>query len=159
MTEYEMLNEVIIPTLQHLNKVDVRFDTVYARGLLLGTAIAESQLKHIRQMGGGPALSYFQIEPTTANDVRASIKGSRLDGCVSSFEYVSTSFISQLAVNTRLACAIARIIYWRVREPIPTTGRELSYYHKKYYNTAAGAADPIKNTPIFERSLKLAQES
>ena len=36
-----------------------------AENLVVGTALAESGLKFLRQKGGGPALGLFQIEPST----------------------------------------------------------------------------------------------
>ena len=43
-----------------------------AERLLLGTAIAESQLTWLRQHGGGPARGVYQIEPATHDDIWAN---------------------------------------------------------------------------------------
>ena len=41
-----------------------------AENLVLGTAIHESgNFKYIKQVGGGTALSFYQIEPVTADDI------------------------------------------------------------------------------------------
>ena len=51
---------VIKPTLDQLN-----LDQPGASFLLLGTALVESNLERVRQVGGGPALGVFQMEPAT----------------------------------------------------------------------------------------------
>ena len=40
-----------------------------AEKLVLGTAIVESRLSFIKQLGSGPALGVWQIEPDTSRDV------------------------------------------------------------------------------------------
>jgi hypothetical protein len=40
-----------------------------AEQLLLGTAMQEDDLVHRRQMGGGPARGFFQMELATHNDI------------------------------------------------------------------------------------------
>ena len=40
-----------------------------AEELLLGTAIQESRLVYLKQIGGGPALGLFQMEPATELDL------------------------------------------------------------------------------------------
>lgn len=40
-----------------------------ASDLLLGTALVESNLEHLKQIGGGPALGFFQMEPETFDDI------------------------------------------------------------------------------------------
>ncbi len=57
------LASVIRPTLMTLGLYSPA-----AEQLLLATAIQESHLTHRKQIGG-PALSYFQIEPKTHNDI------------------------------------------------------------------------------------------
>ena len=40
-----------------------------AEELLLGTALQESRLTYLHQLGGGPALGLFQMEPGTHDDI------------------------------------------------------------------------------------------
>ena len=40
-----------------------------AENLVLGTAVTESRLKYLKQLGKGPALGIFQMEPFTHNDI------------------------------------------------------------------------------------------
>src|SRR4030042_333946 len=39
---------------------------------IFGTALVESNLKNVKQKGGGPALGYFQMEPATRKDIIAN---------------------------------------------------------------------------------------
>ncbi len=71
---------IIQPTLQQLG-----LWSVAAEELLLGTALIESNLIHRRQLGlGGPALSFFQMESATHNDIWENFLKYRakLAGCV-----------------------------------------------------------------------------
>jgi len=57
--------DVIAPVLQKSG-----LDSEAAEELLLGTAVQESlNFKYRRQMGGGPARGYFQMEPATHDDI------------------------------------------------------------------------------------------
>jgi hypothetical protein len=63
-TAEEFLTTVIRPTL-----IQIGLHSRAAEQLLLGTAMQESDFIHRRQMGGGPACSFFRMEPATHNDI------------------------------------------------------------------------------------------
>ena len=63
----EFLEQVIRPALQAID-----LDSLAAEQLLLATALQESDLRNTVQMGGGPALGYFQMEPATHDDIWAN---------------------------------------------------------------------------------------
>lgn len=67
MTVSQFYELVLRPTLQHLAPL-IPY-SVAAEALVLATAVAESRLDALRQMGGGPALGVHQMEPTTHNDI------------------------------------------------------------------------------------------
>ena len=128
---------VIRPTLQNLG-----LWSPAAENLLLGTAIQESGLVYLKQIGGGPALGVYQIEPATHDDVwrnylafRQDLKRRAMD--VSTNRWSGTP---QLVTNLAYATAIARIIYRRVPEPLPPPGdiEGMGAYWKQYFNTPAG---------------------
>ncbi len=56
---------------QIIRPVLVRLDmhSEAAENLVLGTAIHESNLTHLVQLGGGPALGFYQMEPATEWDL------------------------------------------------------------------------------------------
>ena len=73
---------IIKPTLDELAKAEPRIRSDAAVALLLGTALCESELTFLRQRakgGFGPALSFFQIEPATHNDVKRYLNERRPD--------------------------------------------------------------------------------
>lgn len=143
----DFLNEIIRPVLSHMAEARPNINTVSAEQLLLGTAMVESNLEHVRQMGGGPALSPFQIEPVTMRDMY----GRFLPALPSLFVKV-TDFLQppdnnpeeQLQLNMRFACAIARAKYWS--SPIPLAAANDWPGHaavwKRIYNTHLGAGKP-----------------
>lgn len=116
--------------------------------LLLGTAIQESRLTYLVQLGGGPALGLFQMEPATHEDIWENY-----------LDYKDTLFDKVYALagrqpvdphdmiwNLHYAAAMCRIHYYRDKEPLPEAGdisRQAAYY-KRVYNTAAGAGTEVE---------------
>lgn len=115
-----------------------------AENLLLGTALAESNLNLLTQMGDGPALSFFQIEPKTYDDaVRYLYRNGNLalkDRILAACMMEIFPEAKCLAWNIRLAVLIARVIYWRRPEPLPDANNpeKLGQYWKRFYNSALG---------------------
>ncbi|KKN90071.1 hypothetical protein LCGC14_0231840 [marine sediment metagenome] len=140
----QFLQDVIGPTLTHLAAMEPRLDTPAARALLLGTAIQESHLSAYKQLGGGPAMSFFQIEPATFEDIfdryLSRPDKSALRGAVRALLIPAFEPGEQLDTNQHLACAIARIRYWMVPErmPRPDDIDGLAVYWKLHYNTTGG---------------------
>ena len=98
------------------------------------------------QVGGGPALSYFQMEPATLEDLyhnyldyRPDLR-SRLDAYLPS----DMHRIDALKNDDRYACAAARLQYARMPEALPNVADDmaLAAYAKRYWNTNAGKATP-----------------
>lgn len=141
----DFLDLVIRPTLADLAKADPRLNSPAAERLLLGTAVYESNLRYMRQRGG-PAKSLFQIEPRTFADVWQWIvmQRSTITVSVQQLCFSGSSSLDQYAGNQHLACAIARLIYWRIPYPLPAADDVigLSRYYKSHYNTALGAGSP-----------------
>jgi len=104
-----------------------------AEQLLLATAIQESHLKYRKQIGG-PALSYFQIEPNTHDDIWNNFLkyrpqlSNKVIGLMSS---PVANKIKELENNDKYAAAIARIHYLRVPAPIPQYNKFINNW-KKY---------------------------
>lgn len=134
----QYINFVLDPVLHSL-KMHSR-DAVH---LMLRTALIESRLSYLNQLRQGPALGFFQTEPATIDDVyryletRPDIK-ERLLSCVNMSELPKS--LLHHAQNLALNCAIARVKYWMVPEPIPSLDdiEAQGEYWKKYYNTELG---------------------
>lgn len=126
-----------------------------AERLLLTTAIAESGLRYLEQLGGGPALGVYQVEPTTLADVwgrylcekRPDLR-DRVAGLMTG-EPVERRLVTNLAFAT----AIARVKFWMSPAPMPAAedAEAMGRFYKAIYNTAMGAA----NADTFAEQYRL----
>jgi len=140
---------VVAPTLAALNMWSKA-----AEELLLGTAVHESGgLEALDQVTGdgdetlGPAYGVYQIEEATHVDVwRYLDRRPDLRSRVKPFVAMKPFLLDQLVTNLCYATAIARLIYWRAREPLPKADDldGLAAYWKRHYNTELGAGTPAK---------------
>ena len=124
----QQLRTLIQQTLQPLN--------LYSPGveeLLCMTCAQESALGKYRvQMGGGPALGIFQMEPKTYDDIWDNFLKYRpsLVGAI-------TRDVSRLENNDEYAIFMARCQYLRAPEAVPAADdvEGLWTLYKKRYNT------------------------
>jgi len=134
---------VIRPTLE---KLDLWSQS--AENLLLGTVAQESGMgTYLKQIGGGPALGIYQMEPATYSDIWDNYLAYNAP-----LYRLVTLFISkintgqnglgakEMITNLAYATALARVHYLRVKEPLPPASdiTGLALYWKKYYNTNKG---------------------
>lgn len=125
MTPQDFLDQVITPAL-----VALGLDSVPARQLLLGTALRESGLRDIDQIGGGPAQGPFQIEPATRADIRNWVFHRHPDWCDAALRLPGEQHDA----------ALCRLIYERAPGVIGSTPEEQAAYYKQWYNTPLGKA-------------------
>lgn len=127
---------IIVPTLNRIGQYSLE-----AVELVLGTAIQESNLKYLKQLGSGPALGVFQMEPATHDDIwdnflkfRESLANSV---ALLTVKVSPTSMIG----NLWYATAMCRVHYSRVPDPLPEQGdyEGQAAYWKEHYNTYLGA--------------------
>lgn len=118
-----------------------------AENLVLGTALQESALVWLRQLGGGPAIGLYQMEPATHRDIWVNWLEHRpeLSGRVQLLIAPRPDLLDQLVTNPAYATAMCRIHYLRVPAPLPDANDvpALAGYWKRYYNTLAGAGSEI----------------
>ena len=119
-----------------------------AEELVLGTAIVESRLSFIKQLGTGPALGLWQIEPDTHRDVYDNFLEYR-EGLYDQFLGLSApgqTFEENLTSNKQYGAAICRLCYYRAPEGLPDEGdlEGQARYWKRYYNTPLGAVTERK---------------
>jgi len=127
---------VIRPVLQHLGLPcpDV------AEELLILTAAQESRCGYFLHQVRGPALGIYQMEPATHADIRRYLSHNPdLKSRVDSFSV--TGEPGELVWNLSYATAMTRVMYYRVREALPSPGdvRGLAQYWKSHYNTFLGS--------------------
>ena len=120
-----------------------------AENLLVGTAAQESLLgRYLVQVGGGPALGVFQMEPATHRDIWENFLAYRpeLVGRIKQLLPPAAAegwraAEGELVTNLAYAAAMCRVHYLRRPEPLPKADDlvGLAAYWKRFYNTEAGA--------------------
>lgn len=112
-----------------------------AENLLMGTAAQESRLgEYIRQLGSGPALGIFQMEPATFKDIVQNYLQYKpeLGKKVMSISGVNALRSEYLEYNLALAICMCRVHYLRVTPNMPRNLVGWAKYWKEYYNTRLG---------------------
>lgn len=147
---------IIKPTLAYLGETQTAMEN-----LLVGTALQESGLESLRQMGNGPALGLFQVEPATHQDQWLNWLTYRKDYAdkvrgLAAHRYWTQAIPddSELIVNMAYECAIAWCKYHRAPEalPMPENIAGLAAYYKTYYN-GNGKATVGEFINNYERAL------
>lgn len=143
MLNKDGLRAVIKRTLEKLDaetKGLIKF-TPEAVELLMMTCAHESLLgTYRRQTGGGPALGIFQMEPDTFNDIQTNFITYR----PVLKELLGHRKAEELVDDDILAIMMARVLYFRAREPIGSTPESWAALAKLRYNTVAGKATEEK---------------
>lgn len=142
MRAQDLIEHVIRPTLEYMGMYSEA-----AENLLIGTAMQESRLKYLHQVSG-PAIGLWQMEPATHDDLYTNFidyKGAlkALVRSLAGSKYANTKIDpDEMHGNLYYACAMARLQYYRQKEPLPYAEdiHALSRYYKKYYNTPLGKA-------------------
>ncbi len=121
--------------------------------LLLGTCAAESDMgKHTKQIGGGPALGIFQMEPGTYYDICTNVipvYWHKIHECIIP---KSPTF---LQYDLQLAIIMARLQYARFPERLPDA-KDIFGQAKLYklrYNSHLGKGTEEKYREKFDQYL------
>lgn len=102
--------------------------------LLLGTAAQESEFgTYLRQLGGGPAIGVFQMEPKTFIWLWKEYKEK--------YPEIESRGVTDLEWDLKLAILMARLRYRIVPAALPYAYdvKALAIYWKEHYNTMLGA--------------------
>lgn len=167
------LEHSIVPALEALSAYREAMDSPAAQQLVLTAAVAEGgpHFPAVRQIGG-PALGAFQMEPATHDDLWGNYLLHRpaLAHAARDWAWARTGVpdATEMAWNARYAAAMARLQFWRRPEPLPPGGdpAAMAAYYKRFYNTAAGAADSEHVAalfaahvwPLFAEALPLSED-
>ena len=111
MKATQLREQVIAPAL-----AKIELCTPAAVKLLLGTACVESQCgEYIKQMGTGPALGIFQIEPATYHDLQCNFLEYRpeLKAKLMALYCEGMSAEENLTCNLMFQAAVCSLIYYR----------------------------------------------
>lgn len=158
MIDLTQLRTLIIrPTLLALAAGGIPY-SLAAENLVLGTGAHESQYYYLSQVGEGPALGFWQMEPATFSDCwnnfidfRPALRAALLDLCAGG----RSPSADEMVGNLPLACAMARVRYARAPEPLPDAADAagLAAYWKSIYNTAAGAGVVAQVLTSFQSAI------
>lgn len=126
-----------------------------AENLVMGTAAQESHLKYVKQIGSGPALGLFQMEPFTYTDhwehyLRYPKQAELRQNILSAITAPQRPPADRMVWDLRFASIMCRVDYRRVPEPLPKPNdiAALASYWKRTYNSASGSgteAEFVKN--------------
>ncbi|MGG5887964.1 hypothetical protein ACLF3G_12570 [Falsiroseomonas sp. HC035] len=134
------------------------------RLLLLGTALQESLLRHLRQLPNrdgsrGPALGYFQMEPVTHDDIWKTFLAFR-PPLAARMRALAGLPKGQPEPEVLLrdpvyAAAMARLRYRRAPGRLPAAGdvAGMAAYWKRHYNTPLGRGQPEEFAASLARVL------
>jgi hypothetical protein len=129
-----------------------------AENLLLGTALAESDLTYIKQLHttNSGAYGLYQCELVTYNDIVKYLnrKPSLSNPIKAIIPYESWPAINTLMWDMQYATLRARIHYWRITYPLPDADdtEGLCNYYLRHYNTSLGKATFEKAIINFEKA-------
>lgn len=141
---------IVGPTLNHLG-----LWSQSAENLVLGTALTESRGEYIHQLGRGPALGLWQMEPFTHDDIWANFLKYKSDLTLRMHALETpaklTEGANELVGNLYYGAAMCRLQYRRAPEALPAAGDALGMAQlwKKRYNTAHGAGSVEHALPYF----------
>lgn len=134
---------VVRPVLEHLAP-EIPY-SLAAEQLLLGTAAQESRMTYLKQLGKGPAVGIWQMEPFTHDDLwRTTLLGASNPLAIKVRQLELPNWWAkdarEMVGNLFYACAMARVFYRRIQAPLPAAGDvpAMAAYWKRYYNTAHG---------------------
>ena len=121
----QLVEHVIRPTLEYLG-----WYSRAAEELVLGTAITESRLRYIKQIGGGPALGIYQMEPNTFRDIKQnylSYNDDIYEVIESLRDQRDSTQEEELCYNLAYATAMCRAHYRRLPAKLPERGNAVEY--------------------------------
>ena len=147
------------------SKLGDKYASKEAVDLVLATGIVESRYEYIRQMGDGPARSFWQVEPASAVDNLAHylVHRSRLmQKCAEASlvdvkhwqNYDERVWADILEKNIASGIIHCRLKYWRVPKKMPNTLEGQADYWKKYYNPEGGKGDPEHFVEVVKKWLR-----
>jgi hypothetical protein len=151
----QLLVHVIRPTLKYIG-----WHSIAAEQLVLGTGITESRLRYLKQIGGGPAMGIYQMEPNTFRDIKQNFLAYQDDAyevIESLRDHRDSTQEEELCYNLAYATAMCRAHYRRMPAKLPEKDNAtlLTQYWKQYYNTGFGAGTITGALPHFDQAIEV----
>tara|TARA_R100001163_G_C4990602_1_gene143330 strand:- start:315 stop:803 length:489 start_codon:yes stop_codon:yes gene_type:complete len=162
MINTTQLKDLIVRTLTQLGN---KYASDEAVQLVLETGLVESHYKYLKQLGDGPAKSFWQVEPATAVDNlvhflkhRKTVMAKCAEASLVDLAHWQTSsetlWADILEKNIAAGIIHCRIKYWRVPKRMPNTLEGRAGYWKQYYNSEQGAGTEEKYIDMVKEYLK-----
>ncbi|HAT49009.1 MAG TPA: hypothetical protein DCS88_01570 [Alphaproteobacteria bacterium] len=147
---HQLREFVIRPSLQRLD-----LWSKAAEELIVGTGIQESGLRHLHQIGSGPALGLWQMEPKTHTDIWENFLHFRTKLSLKVLGPYTKPDHTRLVWDLAYSCSMCRIHYLRCPESLPPAGdiEGQANFWKKHYNTPLGAGTPGQYIDNWQRSI------
>lgn len=133
-----LLRHVVRPALALMGHP---YHSIAAEQLLIGTAAQESGgFLYLRQVGAGPALGIFQIEPATFHDLWAR-RPVALKAALANCAGMHSPPADLVAWNHKFGAMMARLKYRDDDSALPPAGdiRGMAWAWKRGYNSMRGA--------------------
>ena len=110
--------------------------------LVYKTGNAETGYRHLKQMGGGPAIGFWQVEPATLIDIMDNYVKFRpkLAVRLTSLGFDKRDMEVRVMGNIALQAVFCRLKYKRDKYPLPKSNdlKGQAEYWKRVYNTHLG---------------------
>ena len=137
MSYIHSIEDISVKTLE---KMEMYSDD--AVSMVMRTGFAETGFRHLKQMGDGPAIGFFQSEPNTIKDiwVNYALYRPNVRDCLLTLGYDEPDIEYRVMSNIALQVAFCRLQYRRDRYAIPSTDdiEGQAKYWKRVYNTKLG---------------------
>lgn len=135
-----------------LNEIGHPYVSADAISLVIRTCVYESDLYHLKQVGGGPARGFSQTELSTAKDILGRYLGLERKAELRQKVHVALGFDPvvladddykldlQLQGNMILMIICCRLKYGMIPEPLPPKDNRVAQgeYYAHFYNTYKG---------------------
>ena len=110
--------------------------------LVYKTGNAETGYRHLKQMGGGPAIGFWQVEPATLIDIMDNYVKYRpeLEKRLKSLGFSQSDMETRVMGNIALQVVFCRLKYKRDKYALPKSNdlKGQAEYWKRVYNTHFG---------------------
>lgn len=132
-------------------------NTLSAQQGVLGIGLKESGYTYLKQLGSGPALGFWQMEPATHDDMWANFIRYRPDLQKPLSEIAGGRPSAQALVTSPIyAAAMCRVHLFRQPDALPSAGDATAWatFWKQHYNTPGGAGLVSQAAPFFRAAME-----
>lgn len=133
-------------------------NTLARQQLVLGIGNKETQYRYIRQIGGGPALGFWQMEPATHDDLWSNFIRYRpqIQAALLRILAGAKPDPARLVDHPVYAAAVSGVDIYRSKDPLPPANDPSAQagFWKRNYNTDEGAGVAAEAVPFFREAME-----